>query len=201
MCFHDSILLGDVFNDLRWSREKTPIMGSPVMVPKRFVSSVLVLCSTPLRQNPGAKLNFFSFASQTVKTAYTSVLTAQHCSSTHAHIHMIYHDFKMSCLKPCIQTGIMGLYDGLGAGIWRQVRTGMQHNVLLLSTRFLRLFRPFLADFLCKQQIWTVAISVHEFCIMGPATAIACYSLVGNLWRDSGCFEVPSLTGHSGKVS
>ncbi|CAL1148275.1 unnamed protein product, partial [Cladocopium goreaui] len=37
-------------------------------------------------QNPGAKLNFFSFASQTVKT-----------------------------------TGIMGLYDGIGAGIWRQI--------------------------------------------------------------------------------
>jgi len=195
MCFHDSILLGDVFNDLRGSREKTPIMGRPVMVPKRFVSSVLVLCSTPLRQNPGAKLNFFSFASQTVKTAYTSVLTAQHCSSTHTH--MIYHDFKMSCLKPCIQTGIMGLYDGIGAGIWRQVRTGMQH-VLLLSTRFLRLFRPFLADFLCKQQIWTVAISVHEFLHHGPGHS---YSLVGNLWRDSGCFEVPNLKGHSGKVS
>eukprot|EP00913_Durusdinium_trenchii_P013909 g13058.t1 len=37
-------------------------------------------------QNPGAKLNFFSFAAQTVKS-----------------------------------TGIMGLYDGLGAGIWRQI--------------------------------------------------------------------------------
>jgi len=37
-------------------------------------------------QNPGAKLSFFSFASETVKT-----------------------------------TGIMGLYDGLGAGIWRQI--------------------------------------------------------------------------------
>ena len=29
MCFHDSILLGDVFNDLRGSRRKAPSMGKP----------------------------------------------------------------------------------------------------------------------------------------------------------------------------
>eukprot|EP00435_Cladocopium_sp_Y103_P037651 s1053_g10.t1 len=50
------------------------------------VNTLAIRMNLASMQNPGAKLNFFSFASQTVKT-----------------------------------TGIMGLYDGLGAGIWRQI--------------------------------------------------------------------------------
>jgi len=50
------------------------------------VNTLAIRMNLASMQNPGTKLNFFSFASQTVKT-----------------------------------TGIMGLYDGLGAGIWRQI--------------------------------------------------------------------------------
>eukprot|EP00434_Breviolum_minutum_P020185 symbB.v1.2.017800.t1/scaffold1394.1/size200789/23 len=50
------------------------------------VNTLAIRMNLASMQNPGAKLSFFSFASETVKT-----------------------------------TGIMGLYDGLGAGIWRQI--------------------------------------------------------------------------------
>ena len=119
-------------------------------------------------QNPGAKLSFFSFAFETVKTVHTSVHDAEdsaHCSSNRQNkmVRIVYVFKNCFALKHVCQTGIMGLYDGLGAGIWRQACKSME---TLRIVQFWRDFRCLLnfnefyilqsADFLCEQQIWIV---------------------------------------------
>ena len=84
----------------------------------------------------------------------------------HLSAHCFLTKWYCNCMcfaKHVCQTGIMGLYDGLGAGIWRQACKSIETLRIVQFWRnssCLHNFNWFYilqsADFLCEQQIWIV---------------------------------------------